>query len=160
MNNTKNSILITYFSIIVKGKKHYCTPAPNTTIGLLEKFHNIEIGRRWFFQCTYDLERAGYITRVKRQIYTPEAGVISRPSLIALTVRGFKYLRRKGVHRAQEMLKPMFRWLRRDDQRRPTVADLYPDETITDREAAITKLKELIKDIGHGPAGGNAPATT
>lgn len=157
MNNTKHSHLITFYEIQVKGKKHYITPHPDTIRELLKRFHNIDIGRRWHFQCTHDLEEGGYISRVKRPVFNRETGVFSRPSIFSLTVKGLKYLISKGVSGARALLKPMFDWLHRNDNRRPTAADLYPGETITSREAALEKLKELIKVAEYVKHGGIPP---
>jgi hypothetical protein len=148
INETKLAILITFLSILVKGKIHYCEPHPDTTIGLLLKFHGIEIGRRWFFQCMLDLETAGYMRRQRRWIKHPEPQIESDSSLWWFTIRGMKFMVSKSIRGAQELLKSMLTWLHLGDDRRPTAKDLLSMTPFMDREAALKKIQQIIKDIG------------
>jgi hypothetical protein len=148
VNATKLAILITFLSILVKGKIHYCEPHPDTTIGLLLKFHGIEIGRRWFFQCMLDLETAGYMRRQRRWLKLPGPEIRSNSSLWVFTIRGIKFLVSKSIRGAQELLKSMLSWMHRGDNRRPTEKDLAGTGEAIDREEAIIRIKTLIRDIG------------
>lgn len=157
MNNTKYSILVTFYHILVKGKNHYIAPRPDVCIGLLGQYHDTTIGRRWFFQCCRDLEDAGYIVRRRRYAKMEFTEIRSLPSLFALTIKAYKFLRKKGVHAAETILKPMLKWLHRNDNRMPSAAELDPGEKQADRETAIKKIKELLATIGRRPADGNDP---
>ena len=148
MNNSKHATIITLYSILVKGKKHYCTPYPVTLLSLLEKIHNINIGRRWLFQCLHDIEEAGYITRQRRweNIQGPEIRSLS--SIFALTVRGLQYLIKKGVGGAKGLLRQTLDWLHKKDRRQPTAKDLLQYDKRVDDEKMISLIRELIKKIG------------
>lgn len=148
MNSTKLAILITFLSILVKGKVHYCEPRPNTTLELLKKFHSISIGRRWFFQCMLDLETAGYVRRRRRWNKLPGPQIESNSSLWWFTIKGAKFMASKMIRGARELLHIMTDWLHKDDNRTPALKDLTGNEDITDRAAAIKKIKEILKGIG------------
>lgn len=160
VNAAKLAILITYLSICVKGNIHYCQPAPDTMLDLLKKYHGIEIGRRWFFQCTQDLEAAGYIHRQRRWIKLPGPEIRSDTSLWWFTIRGAKFMCKKMIRGSQELLKSMLSWLHRGDDRRPTARDMADSGEIPDQVEQIRRIKALVRDIGTGPAGGTTPATT
>lgn len=148
INATKLALLITFLSILVKGKIHYCEPRPDTTIGLLQKYHGIEIGRRWFFQCMLDLETAGYMRRQRRWLKLTGPEIRSDSSLWWFTIRGAKFLVSKSIRGAQELLKSMLTWMHRGDDRRPTAQDMQTIAPFMDREAALEKIQKLIRDIG------------
>jgi len=148
INSTKLAILITFLSILVKGNNHYCEPHPNTILNLLKKFHNIEIGRRWFFQCMLDLETAGYMRRQRRWIKLPGPQIKSNSSLWWFTLRGAKFLSSKMIRGARELLRLMTVWLHRGDARRPVVKDIAGNEPITDTAEALNRIRELLKKIG------------
>ena len=148
INATKLALLITFRSILVKGKIHYCEPRPDTTIGLLQKYHGIEIGRRWFFQCMLDLEEAGFMHRQRRWIKHPDPRIESDSSLWWFTIRGVKFLVKKSIRGAQELLKSMLTWLHRGDDRRPTARDLASGDPLTDQAEVLDRIRKLIRDIG------------
>ena len=148
VNETKLALLITFLSILVKGKNHYCEPRPDTTIELLRKFHNITIGRRWFFQCMFDLEDAGFMRRQRRWIFQPGPQIESNSSLWWFTLRGAKYLVSKSIRGAQELLRSMADWLHRDDKRRPVAKDLSESGDIIGAEDLRQRIKHLLRDIG------------
>lgn len=160
LNATKNALLITYSQILVKGNKHYCGPRPDTTIDLLERFHDIKIKRRWFFQAVLDLELAGFLTRKRLPRHMPDNTVHSKPSLWSLTIKGAQYLVSKAVKGAKELVSAMIDWVHRGDRRFPGPSNIFPGEEITERSTALARLQELIKPIGFKPAGGGSPAPT
>ena len=147
VNETKLAILITFLSILVKGKIHYCEPRPDTTLELLKKFHGIEIGRRWFFQCMLDLEKAGYMRRQRRWYLQLGPSIRSDSSLWWFTIRGAKFMASKMIRGARELLHIMTDWLHRDDKRRPAVKDVLDVGENYDRAAALAKIQQLIRDI-------------
>ncbi len=148
MNATKHSLLVTLYAIFVKGKKHYICPAPNTLIALLHKFHKRDIQRRWLFYCLADL-RARKIIRMKRRYITEEYGLVrSIPSMISLTTKGVEYMQRKLMGDARELYARMMEWLNRDRKQFPKPHDLVPSVSDEDRQAALMKIKTLIRDIG------------
>jgi len=160
VNEAKLAILITYLSICVKGNIHYCQPAPDTMLDLLKKYHGIEIGRRWFFQCTHDLESAGYMRRQRRWINLPGPEIRSDTSLWWFTIRGARFMCKKMIRGSQQLLKSMLSWLHRGDDRRPTTRDMADAGEIPDQETALRRIRELVRDIGSRPAGGDGPAPT
>ena len=145
MNNTKHAHLLTFYFIQVKGKKHYSTPYPDTIRELLNKYHNIDIGRRWHFQCTHDLEAGGYISRQRRWEKLPGPEIRSLSSIWVLTVRGLQCLIRKGVSGARGLLKGILDWLHRDDRRRPTAKDLAGAGEDVGREKVLEMIRGIIE---------------
>lgn len=141
-------MLITFLKILVKGNVHYCEPRVDTMLALLLEYHGIDIKRRWFFQCLLDLELSGYIRRQRRWLKLPGPQIESISSLWWFTIRGMKFMVSKSIRGAQELLKGMLTWLKRGDDRRPTAKDLQTMTPFMDREAALSKIQQLIKDIG------------
>jgi len=148
INATKLALLITYLAIVVKGEKHYCLPHPDTTIALLQKFHGIEIGRRWFFQCMLDLEVAGFMRRQRRWIQHPDPRIESDSSLWWFTIRGARFMCSKMIRGSQQLLHSMLNWINRGDDRRPTAKDLSDSGQGTDQSDALKRIRQIIKDIG------------
>lgn len=160
MNSTRYSILITLYSILVKGKRHNCEPSPNKIIELLKSFHSIKIGRRWFFQCCRNLEDAGYISRQRRHRHTTDIGILSLPSSWVFCFKGLQYLKKNLVIGAKELARRMIDYLHRDDNRFPRPSHIFPGEEIKERSEALARLQEFIAGIGNGPARRNGPART
>ena len=148
VNNTKLAILITFLSILVKGKNHYCEPHPDTIIELLKKYHGIEIKRRWFFQCMNDIKKSRWMDKQRRWKNLPGLKIQSDTSLWWFTVRGIKLLIRRKIVGARELLKPILKWFKRHDNRRPTANDMTDAVTIQDRARALERVRTLIRDIG------------
>lgn len=88
------------------------------------------------------------MVRKRRWARTEDEEIRSLSSLFALTVRAYKYLRKKGVSGAEKLLKPMFKWMHRHDERMPRPEELDPGETRTDRDTAIKRIKDLIETMG------------
>jgi hypothetical protein len=51
MNATKSAVMITLFSSMCQGEKHYTVTSVDKIIINLEKYHNIHVKRRWIFYC-------------------------------------------------------------------------------------------------------------
>jgi len=148
VNASKLALLITFLKICVKGKIHYCEPFPDTTIDLLDKYHKITIGRRWFFQCMHDIEDAGLMRRRRRWKKTEHGEIMSLSSLWWFTIRGARYLKSKSIQGSQDLLKSLLTWARRGDDRAPTFRELIGADTPTDQEGALKRIRDLIHDIG------------
>lgn len=160
LNATAHALLVTYSQILVKGKKHYCQPRPDTTIDLLQSRHKITIKRRWFFQSVRNLVLDGFLTRKRRPRVMPDHTIRSKPSLWSFTFKGAQYLCAKAVEGSKSIISAMINHFKDDDHRYPGPSDILPGEEIMERSAALARLQELIEKIGRGPAGGTAPATT
>lgn len=152
VNATKLACLIALLKILVKGKKHYCQPRPNTLIELLEKYHKIYIQRRWFFQCMRDLEDQGLICRKRRWIHTDDNTVYSESSLWFFTIRGAQFLKSKAISGAADLLKRMLEWLHRDDSRQPDMKTLAPREPEIDRAEGIRRVQALLEAVFKHPS--------
>jgi len=148
VNATKLAILITFLKICVKGNIHYCEPYPDTTIELIEKYHNITIKRRWFFQAMRDIEDAGLMRRRRRWKHGENLEIKSLSSLWWFTIRGAKYLKCKSIQGAQDLLKSLLTWARRGDDRAPSFRDLVAADPPADQETALRRIRDLIHDIG------------
>jgi len=78
----------------------------------------------------------------------PETGIRSKTSIITLTLLCLKFLSSLGIELAGDMLKKSYDWLRRNDKRWPSEKDLAGGGEDADREKAIARIREIIKDIG------------
>lgn len=147
MNETKLAILITLFAIFVKGKKHYVTPAPNTILLLLEKFHEKSIHRRWLFECLLFLREKKFIRTKRRWLIIEDNEIRSIPSMVTITTKGVQYLSRKMVAGAKSIYKQMLTWLNRGDKRWPAPVDLVAPEQIRDAEGGLKHIREIIQGM-------------
>ena len=148
MNNTKNAIMITIFASMCQGKNHY-TKTSIAKIGKnLEKYHKIHVKRRWIFYCLAHLLSAEYITRKKRYLNDDNGLITQIPSLLAVTVKGAKFLVSKRVSGAINLLKGIMAWLKKGDARWPGKRDVqdgsYWPEGADERE----RLKGLLGIVG------------
>ena len=160
LNATDIAVLISCFKIQVKGNKHYCVPSVDALRALLEKYHGIYIKRRACFRSLQRLAAKGFIGRKRRWKLLPGNIVRSLSGIITLTFNATNWLTSKSVEGAKELKAKMIAWLHRGDKRFPGPSNIFPGEEITERSTALARLKELVKPIGSGPAGGITPATT
>lgn len=124
MNSTKAAIMITLFSCMSQGEKHYSRVSINKIQGLLEKFHKIHVKRRWIFYCMRYLMDENLITKKKRY-RNDDGGLISQiPSLHSFTITGMKYLVARRVTGAWKVLKIMVKYIINKDKRWPGQKDV------------------------------------
>jgi len=124
MNNAKSAIMITLFSCMGQGKKHYSRVSIDKIQGLLAKFHKIHVKRRWIFYCMRYLLDEDLITR-KSRYRNDDDGLINQiPSLHSFTITGMKYLVSKRVSGALKVLKAMVKYMLGKDGRWPKMADI------------------------------------
>lgn len=148
LNATKHAIILTFKSILVKGKVHFCRPRPDIILELLKKYHNIKIGRRWFFACMSDIENSNLMRRTRRWTKSEDNSIKSNPSMWVFTFRGMQYLKTKLISGAQEIAKLTIDWMHRNDKRFPQPSNIFPTEERTEQVEALAMLQDLIKDIG------------
>jgi hypothetical protein len=111
-----------------QGKNHYTRTSIDKIRENLEKYHKIHVERRWIFYCLAEILSAGYITR-KARYRNDEAGLIRQyTSLLAITIKGMKYLVAKRVSGAWKLLKSMMAWLKKKDGRWPVKKDVQDPE--------------------------------
>lgn len=147
MNASKASLIITLFSCMGQGKKHYSVVSIEKILQLLQKYHKIKIQRRWIFQCLKDLLDAGYITR-KQRYKRRDGGLIGQiPSMISFTLRGAKYLVSRRVSGAVRLLKSILSFVTGSDQRWPHGADIVPPPTQGKKKTNQRELTKLLDQI-------------
>jgi len=124
MNNSKSAIMITLFSCMSQGKKHYSRVSIDKIQKLLAKFHKIHVKRRWIFYCMRYLMDENLITK-KMRYRNDESGLINQiPSLHSFTIAGMKYLVAKRVTGAWKALKVMIKYALNKDKRWPKKEDI------------------------------------
>jgi len=144
VNNTKNALMITLFASMSQGKKHYTTTSVAKIGENLEKYHQIHVKRRWIFYCIAELLEKKLLTRKKRY-RNDEAGLIAQiPSLLAVTVKGAKYLVSKRVSGAWKLLKTMLAWLKKGDGRWPEKKDVQDGSYWPEGADEKERLKGLL----------------
>jgi len=144
MNAAKYSILITLFSILNKGKKHYIVPSADAILSLLEKYHKINIKRRWFFYCMKYLKEQGYIVTKYRFDHYDGKKIMQLPSMITFTLKGASCLMKKQVVGAKALLKTILKWIGKGDRRFPKPQEFDYKMSDEDKEANKARLKELL----------------
>jgi len=144
MGATKYAILITLFSILSKGKKHYVIPGVDTLLSLLEQYHKITIHRRWFFYCLKYLKDEGIIVTRHRFDHYDGNKIMQLPSMITFTLRGASYLMKKRVAGAKALLKAILKWMGKDDRRFPKPKEF--DERLSENDMLRNRvrLQELL----------------
>ena len=148
MNNTKPSIMTTLFFCMGQGKSHYSTAAINTILELLEKFHKIEIKRRWLFQCLKDLTDAGLIKRSARYRQSYDGLISQIPSMIIFTLKGTAWLSRMGIKGAKELYKSMVNFLGKQDKRFPREKDFNDGSWTPAKQADRERFDGLLGIVG------------
>jgi len=148
MNNTKNAVMITIFSSMCQGVNHYTKTSVDKIGENLEKYHQIHVKRRWIFYCIAELLERKLLTR-KARYRNDEAGLISQiPSLLAVTVKGAKYLVSKRVSGAWKLLKSMLAWLQKGDGRWPEKKDVQDGSYWPEGTDEKERLKGLLGIVG------------
>jgi hypothetical protein len=124
MNHTKNAVMITVFSSMCQGENHYTKTSISKIGENLEKYHGIHVQRRWIFYCLAELLERKLLTRKSRYRNDDQGLIAQIPSLLAVTVKGAKYLVSKRVSGAWKLLKSMLAWLKKGDGRWPGKKDV------------------------------------
>ena len=143
MNASKASIMITLFKSTSQGENHYTVSSVDKLRLNLDKFHKINIKRRWTFQCLSDLLAAGLIRRKARYVKDHNGLITQIPSMVTFTLKGVVWLVRMGVKGARKIHKSMMAYLKKGDQRFPSRPEYddgswWPEEA--DQRAALENL--------------------
>jgi len=123
MNAAKASVMITLFFSTGQGENHYTVSSVNTLRKNLDKFHDINIKRRWTFQCLADLLAAGYIRREARYVNDHNGLINQIPSMVTFRLKGIIWLVKMGVKGARKIYKAMVAHLHSGDKRFPSRKD-------------------------------------
>ena len=147
MNACKASTMITLFFSTSQGKNHYTVTSIKTLLVNLLKFHNIDIQRRWCFECLRYLVDEGYIRRKQRYLNDDNGLVTQIPSMISFTLKGVVWLVRKGVRGARKIHRSITKFLQMGDKRFPGQQDFddgsYRPED-PDQRAALEDLLGIV----------------
>ena len=123
MNEAKFSIMVTLFFSMSQGQNHYTVSSIDKLRENLDKYHKVDIKRRWTFQCLRDLLDAGYLKR-KQRFVNDENGLVSQiPSMVTFTLKGAIFMVRRGVSGAKRIVKSMVTYLKKKDKRFPLQKD-------------------------------------
>jgi len=147
MNKTKHSVIISLFASMGNGKAHYTKAKVEKIRMLLAKYHQIQIQRRWLFYCLADIEAAGFIRRKKRFKQGVCTEIQQLPSLVSFTLEGIKYLVRKRVSGAIELLKQMMKFIQRGDKRFPGEDPNAHKFTAAETEQNKARFQKLLKTL-------------
>ena len=123
LNATKSSIVVTLFFSMSQGKNHYSVTSIKSLLGNLVKFHDIDIKRRWCFECLRWLIDEGYIRRKYRYVNNFDGLITQIPSMVWFTLKGVVWLSKKGVTGAKKLYKSMVKYLKKGDKRSPAKKD-------------------------------------
>ena len=111
--------MITIFFSTGQGENHYTLSAVDTFRKNLNKFHKIDIKRRWTFYCFRWLIDKGYIRRKARYKNYDNCLIRQIPSMITFTLKGVVWLVSMGVSGAKKIHKSIMKYLKRQDNRWP-----------------------------------------
>jgi len=144
MKHTKTSLIVTLFAAMGNGKAHYTKASIDALRGLLKQYHDIEVGRRWTFNCLRCLIDEGLIRREQR-FRNDENGEISQiSSMISFTLKGVKYMVSKRIKGAGRLLDSMIAWIKRKDKRFPRAEPEIEKFEPLDIEKNQQRLKKLV----------------
>lgn len=150
MNNTKFAILSTIFSCLGGTDQKYSLISIDKIISLLLYHHKIKVKRRWVFQCLHDMHSAGFLVRQQRRGSHSDGTVWQKSSIIALTLKGARFLFSKRVIGAKSLIKKICEWVRHNKDRRfPAKSAIVPGAVVMD---AGEQAK--LSDLAHGLFGG------
>lgn len=148
MNNTKHAVVISLFASMQGGKQHYTKASVDALRGLLKKFHGIEVGRRWIFECLRCMEDEGLIRRKERYYHNPDGSFVQLSSMTSFTLRGVRYMVSKRIAGAKKLLDSMISWFKRRDGRFPKPDPEIEKFTPLETEKNLRRVKQLIFGIG------------
>jgi len=154
LNDAKSSIMVTMFFSMGQGENHYTVTSMDKLLLNLEKFHDIKIGRRWTFQCTRDMEDAGYIRRHTRYRHNDEGLIAQIPSMFTFTLKGVAWLAKKGVKGARKLHRSMMHYLKKNDKRFPARVDFEGGDCKPEDPEGLKRFNDLLAGIGK-PIGQN-----
>ena len=104
MRNTKYDVLITIQAILKRYRGNWCYPSRARILELLQKYHTIEIRYRQLGYHLADLRDAGLIKSIRRNHRNDDGTLCLLTSARCLTIKGCKYLVKRGVTWAQHHL--------------------------------------------------------
>jgi len=131
-----------------QGQSHYTKSSINTLRKNLVKFHTIDVGRRWVFQCLKNMLTAGLITRKSRYRHDATCLISQVPSLYSFTIKGIKLLVSRRVTGAAKLLKNMIKFVTGKDQRWPKKADVGMPEKVERYTPTGDDWKKLFGIVG------------
>lgn len=144
MNNTKSAIMITLFSCMGQGEKHYSKVSIDKIRTLIKDFHGIHVKRRWIFYCLSYLIDEKLISKKKRYLNDHNGLIAQIPSLHAFTLKGMKYLVSKRVTGAWKVLKSMIKYVMKKDGRWPVQNDIGDEAWLPADPESKEGLKKLL----------------
>ncbi|KAF5416010.1 MAG: hypothetical protein C5S49_05210 [Candidatus Methanogaster sp.] len=150
MNNTKFAIMSTILACSggSRGSYTYSLICINTIIEKLKQHYNIVVKRRWVFQCLRDLLDAGYISRQPRRGRNSDGSVWQKSSIIAITLRGARFLFGRRVLGAKQLIASIMQWLRNNiDRRFPPKKAIMNNIDDSERRRLVNLAEIVTKDF-------------
>jgi len=92
MRGRSEAVMMTLFGISKTYGKAYCFPGQKRILSLMEEYHGFEISRRTLCRDLLELEKEGFIKRVRRLRRTPAGKLLFNSTLYKFTGKAFNYL--------------------------------------------------------------------
>ena len=92
MESRSGAILGTLVGISKTYKKRYCFPSQNKILDLISRFHGFGISRRTLNRDLFELEKEGFIKRIRRLRRSGSGSLLFSSTLYKFTGKAFKYL--------------------------------------------------------------------
>ena len=92
MESRSSAILGTLVGVSKTYKKKYCYPSQAKIIDLLKKYHGFDISRRTLNRDLLELQKEGFITRMRRLRRSRSGALLFSSTLYKFTHKAFKYL--------------------------------------------------------------------
>jgi len=147
MNNTKHAVVVSLFASMQGGQQHYTKASVNKMIKLLDRFHHIQVKRRWLFSCLSCLEEKGLIRRKERYHRKTDGTFVQLSSMVSFTLKGVRYMVSKRIAGARKLLDRMIDWFAKKDNRFPRPDPEIEKFTPLDLYVNQQRLKKLLFDI-------------
>jgi hypothetical protein len=140
--------MVTIFKCCGGQRGPYTLISIDKIILLLKERHGTLVKRRWVFQCIKDMLIAGYISRKTRHFHKSDGTIGQISSIIAITLKGAKFLVSKQVSGAFLLLKNILAWIKNKDRRFPNKAESSGSGRSQNDPVQDRRLKEMLEGIG------------
>ena len=147
MNKVQYALMITIFASMSQGDNYWTQASIKSLLENLLKYHDIQIERRWIFQCLAELKARGFINTRLRYRHDSIGRISQIPSVIVFRLKGIVWLIKMGYRQAQKAYKGMTSWWKNHDGRFPQKHDVHDETNLPADPVEKEALKNLLGTV-------------
>lgn len=144
MNKVQYALMITIFASMGQGENYWTQTSIKSLLKNLLNYHEIDIKRRWIFECLADLKARGFINTRLRYRHDTIGRISQIPSVIVFKLKGIVWLIKMGYRQAQKSYKAMTSYWKKHDGRFPQKDDVHDETYLPDNEQDREAVKNLL----------------